>query len=220
MQEVAPNRADDSHRRSHMTERVLTREEQMLVYFVSRCDGQLGRTQLMKFMYLSDYEARRYLGHPLSSIEYVWHHYGPWDSTLQKRIDGLIAAGILRQDEVQYPNGNCGFLYRWAGGPLVFTFDPIELQVLAFVCSTYGRMPLASLLSDVVYQTEPMLMLENTGTKGQLLDMSMVDDAKRHELGVPYDELVHRSEHARAGHVLDHATAMEQVRRALADAAA
>lgn len=203
-----------------MTERILSREEQMLAYFVNRCDGQLGRTQLMKFMYLTDYEARRYLGHPLSDLDYVWHTYGPWNFDIQKILDALVRGGVVREEEVRYPNGKRGFLYHWIGGSVLFTFDPVELRILSFVCATYGSMPLASLLNDVVYQTEPMLSLESSGPRGQRLDMSIVDNARRNDLGVPYDELVRRSEHARAGHVLDHATAMEQVRRALANASA
>ena len=42
----------------------LTRDEQIVAYFVRKCASKkpLGRTHLMKLVYLADHEARRYLG--------------------------------------------------------------------------------------------------------------------------------------------------------------
>src|SRR5690349_10824134 len=96
-------------------------EEQMLAFFVKHCGGMLGRTQLVKFLYLADYESRRYLGRQISGIEYIWHHYGPYDQQLNSRIALLEREGVIREESVMYPTGKEGYIYHSGDREVAFT---------------------------------------------------------------------------------------------------
>src|SRR3990167_3197938 len=90
----------------HMTaNEKLSREEQLIAYFVTRCSGHLGRTQLVKFLYLADYEARRYLGKPLSGFQYFWHHYGPFDHAIYENLENLKTRGFVDEESILFPTG-------------------------------------------------------------------------------------------------------------------
>lgn len=192
----------------------LGREEQMLAFFVQNCSGHVGRTQLIKFLYLADYEARRYLGRPISSVSYEWYHYGPYDKQFPSRISALRSAGVIVEEPVEYPNGMQGYIYVAGDSPVELSFAEEELAVLHHVCTTYSRRSLQSLLDDIVYETEPMKRARAKDARNQPLDMSVVDSTCRFNLGIPYDSLMKRRASAKRGEVVDHTEAMERIRAA------
>ena len=198
----------------------LGREEQMLAFFVQHCEGRIGRTQLIKFLYLADYEARRFLGRPISSVEYTWYHYGPYDQQFLNRISSLRTARIIVEEPVAYPNGLQGYVYVAGTEPISFDFASDELRVLNHVCETYSRVNLQSLLEDIVYETEPMRRAQALDARNQPLDMSLVDNTRRFDFGVPYDALIARSASARTGTTLEHSVAMANLRSARRNASA
>jgi hypothetical protein len=199
-----------------MTE-TLSREQELVAYFVNHCDdGQLGRTRLMKLLYLADYEARRYLGRPISSIPYVWHHYGPYDSRLNDWTSELESRDVLVEERVIYPSGKAGYVYHRGPRMVTPSFTPAESEILAYVCKEYSRIELKGLLEDVVYETEPMVDAKDRNGRGEPLNMALVDNAKREEFGLPFEELLERSRRVRAGEYLPHAEAMMLVSGELA----
>lgn len=198
----------------------LGREEQMLAFFVQHCSGRVGRTQLLKYLYLADYEARRYIGRQISAIEYIWYHHGPYDRELYNRLDELKAAGVVREDRVTYPTGKEGYIYYAGERDVTFTLAPDEMRILAYVCHTYSRLNLQTLLDDVVYETEPMQKARVSEARNQPLDMSTADNQRRFDLGIPYEELLRRSADARAGKAVPHEEAMKMIRDALREDAA
>src|SRR2546430_11848217 len=99
-------------RRRTMADIKLSREEELVAFFVNRCgDGNLGRTRLMKLLYLADYEARRYLGRPISKIKYIWHYFGPYEPELTTWVNRLKEHGVVMEETVVYPTGKYGYLY-------------------------------------------------------------------------------------------------------------
>jgi len=70
--------------------------------------------------------------------------------------------------------------------------------------------------ADMVYETEPMKKTQAFDARNQPLDMSPVDNTRRSELGVSYDELMARSVSARKGQVVEHTEAMARLRAARA----
>jgi hypothetical protein len=198
----------------------LSREEQLIAFFINACDGKIGRTQLMKFLYLTDYEARRYLGRPLSNLDYIWHHYGPYDAAVGEVVKGLTDQAIIQEHTVVYPTGQVGYRYYWGGKPITYDFLPIELQILGYIYRTYSKMNLRALLDDVVYETEPMQQARELGAKQEGLNMSMVDGTKRVCYGISFEELFDRIQRVRAGEFRTHAEVMRDLRVPAADAAA
>src|SRR6266480_3155690 len=110
-----------------MAEIRMSREEELVAFFVQRCggDGNLGRTRLMKLLYLADYEARRFLGRPLSGAKYVWHLFGPWDPRLPTWINRLKGAAVLEETPVGYPSGKKGFLFTPGAKQI-----PLEMNIV------------------------------------------------------------------------------------------
>jgi Antitoxin SocA-like, Panacea domain len=187
----------------------LSREEELVAFFVNRCDGNLGRTRLMKLLYMADYEARRYMGRPISKIKYVWHHYGPYEPGLTRWVNRLKEHGVVVEESVEYPTGQQGFLYTPGLIRATQSFSPAEVEILSYVCRKYSQVQLRELLDDVVYKTEPMVRAQKKNAKGQHLEMGMIDNVKAQELSVSFDELVERRRHLLAGEVFSHAEAMK-----------
>jgi len=188
----------------------LSREEELVAFFVQKCggDGNLGRTRLMKLVYLADYEARRFLGRPISGAKYVWHFFGPWVSRLPTWIHRLKDAAVLEETAVAYPSGKQGFLYTPGATRAPQSFKPVEVEILSYVCRQYSRVELVELLDDVVYQTEPMVHAQKKKAKEKPLEMNIADNVKAGELTVSLEELLERRRQIRARECLSHADAM------------
>lgn len=202
----------------------LSREEQIVAYFVQKCAGKkpqaLGRTQLMKLLYLADYEARRYLGRPLSDLEYYWHHFGPYEERFVEALGKLGERDVVREEQVVYPTGLKGYEYRPGSEPALLSFGPIEREVLKYVCTTYSDLKLSALLSDVVYETEPMKEAREHDAQGEKLNMDQVNNSRRNEFGIPFEELYERVQDVRAGKGVPHVVAMSRLRESILNVAA
>ena len=59
-----------------------------------------GRTQIVKYLYLADYEARRYLGRPITELSYRWDRHGPFDPAILQYLKELCD-----EDEVSEEKG-------------------------------------------------------------------------------------------------------------------
>lgn len=200
----------------------LSREDEIVAFFLNQgTDGLFGRTRLMKLLYLADYEARRFIGRPLSAIKYIWYDYGPYDPQLKERIERLKGISVLTEEPIQYPNGRLGYVYTRGSLPVSNSFSAPEVEILSYVWQQYSRVDLRELLDEIVYQTEPMLEAKKNEAKGKPLNMDMVNNTKASELTIPFEELVARSAEVRQGQYLTHADAMAAVlAEPAADAAA
>lgn len=205
-----------------MTENVqLSTEEQMIAFFVSRCSGKIGRTQLFKLVYLADYEARRYLGRPLSGFEYIWYNHGPFDQDIYAAIKRLKDFALVEEDQMQYPTGRTGFVYHSKiDGSALATLSPEESLIVSYVCRAYSGMELQALLTDVVYETEPMLDAREREARGEPLNMDMVNNSRHTLHGLAFEELFDRVMRVRAGDYVSHAAAMRMLGTKELDAAA
>jgi hypothetical protein len=93
------------------------RTEVLVRYFVEWFSGEIGRTQIVKYLYLADLEARRYLGRPVSSLRWKKHNFGPFDARVLQAVEQLEKEGAIQAQQVSYPNGKQGFLYH-ASAPM------------------------------------------------------------------------------------------------------
>jgi len=198
----------------------LSRDEQILAYFVRKCGSKkpLGRTQLVKLAYLVDHEARRYLGRPLSDLNYYWHFFGPYDDEILTTIHSLQDKDIIREEQVVYPTGQKGYEYKkGTEDEIRVSLQPIEIEILRYVCTTYADLKLSALLGDVVYETAPMKAAIAAGAKGEPLDMNVVNDERRFEYGISFEELFDRIQEVRAGRGIPHAKAVAELRASIVD---
>lgn len=156
----------------------MTSVAQMIRFFVERVPDA-GRTQIVKFLYLADVESRRYLGRPISDLDYIWYEHGPFDSEILAQLDQLFLAGLITAEKVSYPNGFAGYQYRATEIPVHFDFSKEQMTILDYTAVTYGSTRLRTLLEDVVYKTKPMLDAKEREAEGGRLRMELVDNENR-----------------------------------------
>jgi hypothetical protein len=160
---------------------------QLIRFFAQRVPGA-GRTHLVKFLYLADLEARRYLGKPLTPLRYRWDHFGPFDPEILRQIERLETDGFLMRNEYEY-QGTRAYSYTATDRPFPLPAGEAEMAILEMIVARFGKMPLKDLLDDVVYQTPPMRDVER---RGQRLRMELVDNEARipgAELEVIYESM-------------------------------
>ena len=145
---------------------------ELLHFFVLRVPNS-SRTRLIAFLYLSDVAARKYLGEPITDLQYVWYDRGPFDSRILNRLSALTESGVLRE-------------HRLAGSMDEFRYDsrrkldPLRLSdrhaaILEHVAEEFGRMPVRSLFSHL-RSTPPMANAKAKNGKGKPLDMTTLPD--------------------------------------------
>lgn len=168
-----------AHRTDATNVASLSRNAQVLKFFLQQTGAGLGVTKLQKLAYLADLEARKYLGRPITTFDYYWHDHGPFDGALYTAKDELVDGGHAKEEQREY------FGYRERrlidrGKAAPFDFDAYELEVLRFVADTYLATELRKLLTEVVYKTRPMKAVKS---RGERLPMEQVDNSGEAELG-------------------------------------
>jgi hypothetical protein len=151
-----------------------SRVAQLIRYLVELVPGA-GRTQIVKFLYLADHEARRHLGKPMTALRYRWDKFGPFDPEILRQVDSLERQGYLREAAYEF-QGTVAYSYTATEKSAPRPFTKAELAILGVIVDRFGKMPLGNLLDDVVYQTRPML---EATRRGQRLRMELVDNEER-----------------------------------------
>jgi len=151
-----------------------SRVAQLIHIFVKRVPN-IGRTQIVKLLYMADHEARRHLGAPLTDLRYRWDKFGPLDPEILRQLERLEQEGFLRATRYEF-QGNPAYSYTVSETAMPYTFNKVEAAILDVIVDRLGHLPLANLLEDVVYQTRPM---QDATRRGQRLRMELVDNEER-----------------------------------------
>ena len=151
---------------------------ELIKYFVEHVPGA-GRTQIVKLLYLADHEARRYLGRPLTDLQYQWYQFGPFDKRILLELERLRDQGFVEEERVTFFSGSEGYRYKNAPRPMPLSVPTEEAAILNYVAVEFGSTPLRDLLEDVVYQTTPMVDAKDRNAFGQPLRMELVDNQCR-----------------------------------------
>jgi len=171
--------------------------EDLVSYFIERLSGRIGRTMVLKLVYIADLESRRYRGRPISDLKYVLHQHGPFDPRIYRALDGLKERGEVREEQVFYPSG-LGYRYHSVHPGRTHAFTNAEESILSFVLRSYTDKRLADIL-DVVYDTKPM---KSAGGQphGTPLPMHVVDGEMRLALsGIDLESALAGEEDVRQG---------------------
>lgn len=161
------------------TVRPLSRNAKVLRYLIEQAPD-IGRIQLIKFAYLADHEARRYLGHPITQFKWIRYKHGPFDPSYYDALKELTGAGLVREAVIDFPNGAHGYRFAAMGKELDYGFSDEEAALLAYVAETYVVWGARELCDDVVYQTSPM---KADVAMNKELPMDQLDNAEHKELG-------------------------------------
>lgn len=171
---------------------------QLLCYFAEQFPGS-GRSQLVKFCFLADYQSRRFLGRPISPLSYRWDHYGPFDPKVLEALDRLVDDGLLLAHPLEVVPGRVrAFGYTRSDQPAPLDFTAPETAILDSVVQIYRDAQSKGLLEDVVYETEPMVDARARQAFGQPLNMEQVDNLDRIP-GLELEEVWQADAELRAG---------------------
>lgn len=147
---------------------------------VNEQGGAVGRTALMKLVYLIDVEHYRSYGKQATGLKWRFHHYGPYAAELDADVRSLD----LDVDEHIF-NGKIGnrlasgYQYHRTGdwrdieGAFNARFDASAKRCVDKVIEQWGLDSLPTILDYVYFETEPM----QDAKRGEYLDFSKISVA-------------------------------------------
>jgi len=144
-----------------------------IIYFLIKNSKNLGKTKLVKLMYLADYEFFKCFGDKISNIDYIRWDFGPFSPDIYDYLDFMKDTGIITMHNFTsfYKSREyCSFKVKG-----VFDIDrilsPDEIDFLDYILSKYDDMDLDA-IKKITYETEPMLKATD---KGELLKFENID---------------------------------------------
>ena len=132
----------------------LSRNARVLRYLLEVAPG-VGRIKLVKYAYLADCEAYRYLGRPISTFRYRFDKHGPFDRAFFEAKDELVEGGYATETATRIGPYD-GYDYRPTTEPVEYGFTQDEAEILRYVAETYLNATAIRLCEDVVYNTPPI----------------------------------------------------------------
>ncbi len=133
--------------------------------------ASITRMKAVKLLYLIDLETMRATGDTATGVPWQWHHYGPWEQSVVDEEDALVRSGVAVRERVENFYGSPE--YRIFLSPSRETLPPTKFDGhIEAVMREFGRLS-ASTLSDLTYQTAPMLAAQEGARRGVLLDLEV-----------------------------------------------
>lgn len=131
-------------------------------------EGVVGKTALVKLVYLIDVEHYRLYGRTATDLQWRFHHYGPHTAELERVIgDNPFVneyGGWQRSGYRYYGSGDWREVHRDFNAQ----FGPSVKRVTDQVIEQWGLEPLEIILDYVYFETEPM----QDAQRGESLDFS------------------------------------------------
>ncbi len=128
----------------------LDRMKNMVIYIVSKTKGVF-ITKLNKLLWYTDFLFFKDYSKSISGCNYIHHHYGPVPDDYELIISSIIKDGTLVPEEVYFPNGSGGLMYKTANEANVCLFASNELQVMDFVVDHFSKLN-CSEIKDLSHQ--------------------------------------------------------------------
>jgi hypothetical protein len=150
----------------------MNRTSELICFFAERLPMS-GTSQLRGYLYLADWQSRRYLGRPLTDLVWTLGDDGPTDTRVALLLNELTDAGYLAPEPSDFSPAVVS--YRRTARPLSLNVEPAEQAVLNSVLDLLCRPGHRNLLADIIRQTEPV----RDAVTGQPLQMALVDGAER-----------------------------------------
>jgi hypothetical protein len=150
----------------------MNRTSQLICFFAERLPMS-GTSQLRGYLYLADWQSRRYLGRPLTDLVWTMGPDGPTDTRIVSLLRELTDAGYLATEPSDFSPAVVS--YRRTARPVSLIVEPAGQAVLNSVLDLLWRPAHRNLLADIIRQTEPV----QNRVIGQPLPMSIVDGSER-----------------------------------------
>lgn len=138
---------------------------------------ELNSTQIVKLLYFLDLDAAHTVEQPLTTIEWVWHKFGPFSSAIYSALNSLTTEGVLERETAPTHLDSTEHLYSLREAP--DTIDNTEvIDAVDAILEKYGSYSAVE-LRDASYETEPMQRLRQDGNRGDPIDVFAGSAAER-----------------------------------------
>jgi len=129
----------------------------------------LGKTRLVKFLYLTEVEHYRETAERLTDLKWLFYHYGPY----ALELEGILAEREFQRAEIKTQEDKDVILFRVAEPmlPYVRRVDAKVSLVIKKIVGQWIDRTLAELLDYVYFETEPM---QAVNKRGEVLDFATV----------------------------------------------
>ena len=131
--------------------------------------GSVSKTALVKLVYLIDLEHYRRYGERVTDVNWIFHHYGPYERELDRAISSnpyVVMDGDRRGYSFRTTEGDWRNIHRRFNDE----FNRATVLTANKVIEQWGMQPLNVILDYVYFETEPMQNVE----RGDSLDFSSV----------------------------------------------
>ncbi|MFH0991120.1 MAG: type II toxin-antitoxin system antitoxin SocA domain-containing protein [bacterium] len=147
----------------------------ILLQILSEASSQnisLGKTQLVKLLYLTEVEHYRAHGNRLTDLQWLFSHYGPYALALES----IFSDSEFEKKEVKIQSDKDLILFRVAESMAAYKpkVDVSLSLIIKKIVGQWGNKPLEELLDYVYFETEPM---ESVKQRGDVLDFSTIKPA-------------------------------------------
>ena len=138
-------------------------------------DGVVGKTALVKLVYLIDVEHYRRYGRPVTGLNWRFHHYGPYAAELEQVIrDNRFISEYGGQRRPGYRYSGKGD-WRDVHRDFNAQFEPSVKRVADRVIEQWGLESLETILDYVYFETKPM----QHAKRGEYLDFTRIEREER-----------------------------------------
>jgi uncharacterized protein YwgA len=138
----------------------LSLTEKIILYLVYQLKKRkrsvlVGRTRIMKLLYLVDLVAKYRLGKTITGSRYFYHFFGPYSEEIQDAIISLTEKGLLLDKPVLTNVGQAHDYDVKSEPPPALPLKKEEKLILDEILKKFGRKKLEDLVATT-YQTPPM----------------------------------------------------------------
>jgi hypothetical protein len=129
----------------------------------------VGKTQLVKYLYLTEVEYYREAGSRLTDLDWKFYHYGPYAFELET----ILEEKIFKHEEIKISTEK-SFNKFTVAEPTKHYNDLVDVKtslIIKRIIGMWGDKPLQDLLDYVYFETEPMQVVDR---RGQRLNFSTI----------------------------------------------
>lgn len=152
--------------------------KKLLVYFIKNAPKELGRTELMKYVYLFEYYYFQMYGRQYSDLVFERYKFGPNQTEVVEATYELEREGIINILSYENYYGGISYNHRIENiNTPEYDLDSTEVEVASFIVDVLGKENYRGVL-NVAYDTPPMKEIIKEEKKdgdlklGRVIDMS------------------------------------------------
>lgn len=133
-------------------------------------NGFATKTKLIKLLYLADVESYRDRREAVTSLDWIFHLYGPWTNEYDQILSEMHEAGLIELRESQQPTDA-----TFVNPVHLVDLNKIHLPVSTYLAvrhmaERWADVPTRELLDYVYFETEPMM----NPVRGERLDFRSI----------------------------------------------